>query len=375
MAMFRERPCLGICRKSSTVDWSQLPYDLLESIANQLHAIEDFLAFSAVCHLWRFVHLNKNWTPKTHIPWLVLNEYHNSDVPLRRIFSTCKFKEHKLLLPEAHGHQIWGSSHGWLVTVGQDLGLHLLNPITRVCIDLPTHCTLGIQAYANVDWFSFIRKATVFKIQDEFVTMAIYGHHYSLAFARQTDSAWTTVQVSTHVLFIDFVCFNSWILALSVVGTLFLVEIDGPDPPRILDIASPPKDEKGWQQIYLVESSGNLLMVFRYENIYLPKTVNFKVYQFHFSTGQWTILEDLGDRVLFVDDFYCTSVSACDDFRGNGIYFTKDNLDFLMRIEQNWDGQYIGLYHMNDDTTEIFRLGDVSPSCYTCPIWLVPTLS
>ncbi|KAL2456637.1 hypothetical protein Fot_56735 [Forsythia ovata] len=46
---------------------------------------------------------------------------------------------------------------------------------------------------------------------------------------------------------------------------------------------------------------------------------------------------DLGNRLLFIDDYGCTSVSACGYFKPNCIYFAQDNLGFsvLPQQEQN----------------------------------------
>uniref|UniRef100_A0A5B7BKM4 KIB1-4 beta-propeller domain-containing protein n=1 Tax=Davidia involucrata TaxID=16924 RepID=A0A5B7BKM4_DAVIN len=356
------------------VDWSHLPYDLVLFIANKLHSVEDFLAFSAVCHSWRLVYLNKSWTPSRQVPWLMLDENHTSEF-IRGFFNIYKNKMHKLRLPEAHDRRCWGSSHGWLITIGHDLEIRLLNPITQASINLPPQSTFENRISVKVDWYVFIHRATVFKIQDELVTMAIYGNH-SLAFCRPGDSLWTTVQISTYFLFINVVCYRNQVFALSIMGTLVLVEIDGPDPPRAIYMASPPKDEKHWQQIYLVESSRDLLMVFCYEanSAYRHKLVKFRVYKFDFDSREWTILESLGDCVLYVDDSHCTSGHAWDDFECNSIYFAQDNLDWWLTHAQKFVGYYMGVYRMKDKSTEIFCLGEDPPSHYISPIWVTPTL-
>ncbi|KAA8517281.1 hypothetical protein F0562_017574 [Nyssa sinensis] len=357
------------------VDWSQLPYDLVILIANKLHSIEDFLAFSAVCHSWRLVYLNKSWTLSPQVPWLMLDENHTSEF-IRGFFNISKNKIHGLMLPEAHDCRCWGSSHGWLITVGHDREIRLVNPITHVSINLPPQSTFENQVNVKVYWFDFIHNATVFKIRGELVTMVIYGDRYSLALCRPGDSLWTTVRNSTHFLFINVICYGDQVLALCMRGALVVVVVDGPDPPRAMYMASPPTAEKGWQQIYLVESSGDLLMVFRYEvySSYQNNMIEFRVYKFDFDSREWTILESLGDRVLYVDDSYCTSFYAWDDLECNSIYFAKDNLDWWLTCALKFEGYYMGVYRMKDKTTDIFCLGKDPPSRYTCPIWVMPTL-
>lgn len=77
---------------TSMVDWSNLPYDLIALIANKLYAVEDFLAFSAVCSSWRLVYLKKNWNPSATSPWLILDVNHNSEALIRCNLSLCRSK-------------------------------------------------------------------------------------------------------------------------------------------------------------------------------------------------------------------------------------------------------------------------------------------
>ncbi|KAL2487798.1 protein TIME FOR COFFEE [Forsythia ovata] len=52
---------------------------------------------------------------------------------------------------------------------------------------------------------------------------------------------------------------------------------------------------------------------------------------------KWMASVDLGNRLLFIDEYGCTSVSACGYFKPNCIYFAQDNLGFsvLPQQEQN----------------------------------------
>ncbi|KAM7529987.1 hypothetical protein LguiB_033397 [Lonicera macranthoides] len=358
------------------MDWSQLPYDLIALIANKLHAIEDFVSFSAVCRSWRFVYRNNDWTPTRRVPWLMVNENQGSEVCTRCCISMGKNKAYKLPLPMADGRRCWGSTHGWIVTVDQNLIISLLNPVSQVCFDLPPHSTLENQVQSPqpiADWFSFILKAAVFKIRDVFVTMIIYGQDYRLAFHRHHEgNSWLTVP-SSHICFIDVVCFRNQVFALSVTGELYLVHIDGPGPPRIIFISSSLPDQKAWLQKYLVHISDQLLLIFR--NTRKSSVLKFKVHSFYFNANTWKVLQSLGECTLFLDDSQFFSISAGDDFKSNSIYFAMDTLQWFWGVKDEWD--YCGVYRMEDDTIERFSLpnmGEVSPH-YICPTWLIPTLS
>ncbi|KAL3534656.1 hypothetical protein ACH5RR_003117 [Cinchona calisaya] len=355
-------------------DWSELPIELVELIANGLDEPEDFLSLSAVCHSWRLVYLSKRWTPAHQAPWLMLNEKQENGVLLRRFFSLSKSKVYKLPLPEAHGCRCWGSSHGWIVTIDRGYKIFLLNPITRVWISLPPCRTLGKQIISTNDWFGIINKASVFKIRGELVACAIYGKCCELAFARPGDMAWSTLQLHVPVYFCSIACFKDQIFALSMVGVLYFLQTDSRHPPGLKLIAAPPKGEKGWQQTYLVESSGHLLMVIGYKDSNWMKKMKFKVYRFDFNAETWSAVEDLAGSVLFIDDNLCSSVSTSLCHKRNSVYFMADNLDYMLTTDTRFMGQYMNVYDLKDKSCEVYCIGHHDRFSYTCPSWVFTTL-
>ncbi|KAA8517262.1 hypothetical protein F0562_017555 [Nyssa sinensis] len=377
-------------------DWSRLPYDLIATIANQLTVIEDFLAFSGVCRSWRSVYRNRNWTPGPQFPWLMLSENRNETT--RCFFSFFKNKRLVSSLPEARGRRCWGSACGWLITIGVDLEIHLLNPITQICIDLPSQSTFCNQPFLagnavthSTYRTSFINKAFVFKysshlnnIGDGFMVMAIHGKDNSLAFARPGYDSWVTVETSSPFVFRDVVLFEGQIFAICDAGTLVAVEIDGSGPPRAIQFAAPPTGHCPWNQIYLVESLGDLLLLFRCatRSVYdfSMETISFEVYKFDFSTKEWMKLNELGYRALFVGDNCSMSLSASEVFNcksNNSIYFTDDNVEWWPTCEEEQHGRFdMGVYNMADGSIEsLLDLGDDSPLHYSCPIWVMPAIS
>ncbi|KAL2501903.1 putative F-box protein [Forsythia ovata] len=353
---------------STMADWLQLPYDLVVLIANQLFEVVDFLSFSAVCRSWRLVYLNKNWIPSHHIPWLMLGEYTEGDVSIRQFLSLSltQSKVYKFPLTEANGCRCWGTSHGWVVTLSQGFAIRLVNPLTRACLNLPQHPMLRTHGLVEVDWFAAIQKAVVLKVQDEFVTMVIYGHNRCLAFAKHGDGAWTDVPFSFPVCLINIVCFKDKVMALTIVGTLILIDMERPDCPRALWLASPPEDEEGWKNMYLVESSENLLLVLRYNHHFM-----FKVYKFDILKRKWMAPVDLGNSSLLIDDYGCTSVSACGYFKPNCIYFAQDNLGSSVLPQQE---QNMTVYSIKDHNSVDYQINANPTTCYACPVWMTPSL-
>lgn len=160
-------------------DWSKLPYDIIHVIAAYLEAIEDFLAFSAVCRSWRSVYLARQWLPGRQFPWLMLSDHENSSV--RLFVSLYRKKVYSFELPEAHCKQCFGSSI-WLSTIGSDFKIHLLNEFRRVCLDLPTKSSLQIHFDNIQSWYHYIDKVLVvnkpftsFENKEDLVVIIIYG--------------------------------------------------------------------------------------------------------------------------------------------------------------------------------------------------------
>ncbi|XP_031126458.1 F-box protein SKIP23-like [Ipomoea triloba] len=360
-------PAYRLRLQQPVADWSQLPYDLTASIANHLDTVEDFIAFSAVCKSWRLVYLEKNWIPMKRIPWLMLGESHHNNAPMRQCFSMTRSKVYNLPKLKASDCRYWGSCHGWVVTVSKG-EMYLLNPINQNHIKLPSESAL----HANGSFFDIIHRAYVFKVVQCLVVVAIYGPKYSLAFVRVGDSEWSTVQSSSPAQFCNVVCFEDRILALSMVGNIYLLDINGPGLPSIQSIASRPSEEN-WQQLYLVESSGSLLMVVYYESEQRSTPlVKFKVFRFDFSHRKWVSLEDLGDFALVVDDHHCTSVPGDDFLQPNCIYYAKDNLDNFLACQRKYIGNYMFVYNLKDKNTDLHNVGN--NSLYSCPTWFIPDL-
>ncbi|XAR69575.1 hypothetical protein NMG60_11001222 [Bertholletia excelsa] len=381
------------------VDWSSLPYDLVFMIANRIPAIEDFLAFSAVCHSWRSVYVNKSWSPSPHFPWLMLCE-NRADESNRAFFSFQKKRCHLLPLPQAQERRCWGSSCGWLVTIGLDLQIHLLNPVTQIRIALPPQSTFPHQptfiAAENRGWYRahFIHKAFVFKTpvngkRDELAVMAIHGMmNDHLAVAKPGYDSWVTVETSPLFVYEDVTVFKDKIFAICGSGTLVLIEIDGANSPRAKQISPPPDGALPWQKLYLVESSGELLLVYRIIgrlDDFSLGTISFEVYKFDFKANKWVRKDELGDQALFVGDnnsvsIACSSANCC---KPNSIYFADDTSERRpgCQVQGNSD---VGVYNMSNRSIKsleygvdfnILQSGGNFILNYSVPVWVIPSLS
>ncbi|PIA62244.1 hypothetical protein AQUCO_00200313v1 [Aquilegia coerulea] len=134
---------------------------------------------------------------------------------------------------------------------------------------------------------------------------------------------------------------------------------------------------------YLVESCGELLMVFRlrlytdngYEDEF--RTIQLLVFKLDQSNDllQWVQVQSLGDQMLFLGTNYCLSVSATGTpgFKGNCIYFTDDGWPYF------WAGNNSqascldnGIFYLDDGRIETFYDPDDSCQIKSQPIWVTP---
>ncbi|MCD7446384.1 hypothetical protein HAX54_005992 [Datura stramonium] len=90
----------------------------------------------------------------------------------------------------------WGSSHGWLVTLGANFEMHLLNPLSGGQISLPPlHKCPNLNLVCTGKSF---RNSFVYKVilsaspcSSDCVMFAIYSDNWKMAFAKPGDVAWT----------------------------------------------------------------------------------------------------------------------------------------------------------------------------------------
>lgn len=364
--------------------WSELPPDLIALIANQLEFFGDFLSFSGVCHSWSSLYLNNNWTPGPQLPWLMLSN--EPTISTRRFLALDQGMGYGLRVPEIRNRRCWGSSYGWLVTTGENLEINLVNPfsLTRNQIHLPPQTAFPKEpGQENVlDWSEFVYKAVIIKKPPEYLVMAIFEVEKHLAIARPGYDSWIVVTSNPGDSFRDVVCSDGCIFALCETGRLILCEFDDPHAPSAFEFSAGLAYDWGHlDQIYLVESLGNLLMIIRTDDSGSANsdyaTVGFSVYKFCSDIGHWVEFNDLGDCAIFVGNCSSMSLPASEivNCEPNCIYFTPDKFkrSWIYQVQQT--GLNMGVYNLSDDSFEYLYPGEDSPSYYSWPIWVMPALS
>ncbi|XP_042485696.1 putative F-box protein At5g55150 [Macadamia integrifolia] len=375
--------------------WDERCHDILGVIVDQLSAIEDIGHFGAVCQAWRSVSVEK-WHLSIVDPWLMLAEKKDSDN--RGFYSLSTKKVYYLNLPEARGRKCW-SSYGWLITLGLDLEIHLLNPFSRsrVSIRLPSLRTLPNQ-YSIETSPEFIRRAFIKKVilssrpskritsedhNEKCVVMGIFSEFRRLSFMRLGDEVWTHVYTPREEGCItDVVYLNGQFYGFTSLGKLVIVDISSPDP-KTIEIAEPPDGRSNSAEFYLVESVGELFMIAREvyveyngvecnERQYVRDTDLFEAYKFNFDDSKWTKVKSLDNRAIFVGvnasfAIFPSSYSECEP---NCIYFTDDGLYGLMKETPRKD---MGVFWIETEEFDDHYIGPEILSRICGPLWICPS--
>lgn len=366
------------------VDWSKLPNELWRLIAGKLRLIEDYLRFGGVSRSWHLITLEKESYSCSELPWVMLTE--NEASGIRGFHSLFGNKIYKLLLPEICGRRCWGSSHGWLVSVGTDLEMHILNPLSHVQISLPPlhKCpNLGKLICSPVDFRdNFVYKVVISSspLDSNCIIMAIYSDCGKIAFTRPIDkgwSQWTPLECANFSIH-DIIYYNGNIYAVesycdvlvfNFSGSLLkTIPFEGWEEGNVLD----------YDDNYLVECGGEIYMVVRcfYDtrNADTPflKTWRFLVYKLDKCTDKWEKVDGLGNWSVFLGSNNSFSILASNDSRcrKNCIYFTDDHYGWF-----NTPGSYdMGIYDLDNGKLEPYLLGNASQYVYSVPLWIRPSL-
>ena len=128
--------------KYSSWSWSlsNLPVQLLGLILGKLYLV-DIIHCCAVCSSWRSTVQSHCTQSASTTPWLMLPGNVEDDSTIRCFFNLAENKVYKMKNAfEGFGEDAWcvGSSHGWLVILDDEAIPHLLNPFSRVRIQLPS---------------------------------------------------------------------------------------------------------------------------------------------------------------------------------------------------------------------------------------------
>ena len=372
---------------SNNIDWSLLPLDLVQEIVNQITTFKNYIAAKGVNRDWRSAGLSISRVPQLPLPVLMLSEPLLTD--MRTLFSLYDHSRHRLQLSEVRGKRIWGSQHGWVVTLGSRYVTQLVHLIKGERINLPPLDAIRRLAPRN-EWFRLVQKFILLKEPSDestFLVIAIFDPMNSLAFTRvrvrpgaalnrRGEGEWVVVANPENLKFKDVARFNDQIYALCDNGKLVCFEPDAPLEDMVQVIADHPEDVGERRKIYLVESLGNLYAVFR-NGFLIPserthETTSFFVYKFN-NASAWEEVTHLEGQAFFVGDgnsFSGRFPTSTIPSRGDCIYFTDDHWDWRKFPRKAYGGHDVGLFDMEIRDILPLTFGMDKPRFYSRPIFV-----
>ncbi|KAK7832292.1 putative f-box protein [Quercus suber] len=350
--------------------WADLPDLILSEIMRRLSFYNDFVIFGAICKSWRSVYSSENPPLSPRCPWLMLAE--EKEQKSRTDFQVNLFhplSKHLLSLPQP---LFWNED-----------GNSKLNHLDYRDMFFEK-CVLSRNPWNSV----------THEYDCDCIIMVIYGNGRSLAFTRPGYKAW--IDIPSHSGSIsDITFYNGKFYAVNCHGEAFVCHTDD-DIPFVESIAPHPPATEEIIQMYIVESSGDLLVVSRFrgghffleddtededseddiedENIHESEgegegedeeekindnpyvTIGFTILKLECSTKvrskykyKWGKVDSLGDQALFVGDNSSVSLSAS-SFNGckaNCIYYTDDYVE-VFPFTLNGGGYDMGVFSVED---------------------------
>ncbi|KAJ4850444.1 hypothetical protein Tsubulata_048542 [Turnera subulata] len=310
-----------------------------------------------------------------------------------------------------------GSSHGWLMLFYGDKAeghMFLLNP-----------SFLTPNLSPPLFYFPRIPGTTIKAIllsdpslDEEFGAVAIYKHntrlrrhpsHTKLAFYKHGDVRWSDLGVAKGSIYCDIMSHNNLLYALRDCGSIEVWDLHGSDQPKKIVDTKPLAADKMIQtyqdtkdlysnQLYLVESSGEILLVERYRGycvdpegravterdllpdddtqplVYPYRTLFFHVYKLDSDGERWVEVHELKHKALFVGGNHSMSLSTKDfpECKSNAIYFTDDNWD-QMDEDFLYGGHDFGVFDLKRRTKKPLD-GLKCDKMVPPPFWVVPNI-
>ncbi|XP_048421220.1 F-box protein SKIP23 [Pyrus x bretschneideri] len=398
-------------------DWSKLPKDLLEEIARRLESAFYLLRFRSVCSSWRSSVTSRPRRLPGRFPFLT-----NHGICATSLgFHLSQRSIFLMGLPNSRNQR---DPDRWLVKIEEDVPgrMHLLNPLSRFqlkplpeafpkVLDLSKFSVFELggefvlhyvhfRPFGNgnslVDDGNLYMEKVVFMCSgsesNDFVLLTIHVSG-KLAMFKSEDKRWTIIHDMPSP-YDDVIMFKGQFYAVDGTGRTVTVGLNS----NLSLVANP---VFGGDKKFLVESSGELLVVDMYLSITAPKdlddldvddevlqmqfsgclterTVRFEVFKLDREGKKLVEMKSLGDRVLFLGDdcTFSASASQLSGCKGNCILFT-DNF-FYMGSEEEcvFKARDIGVFDLDDGgIAPLSDYPEYSKLFWPPPDWVASTTS
>ncbi|PRQ47295.1 putative F-box domain-containing protein [Rosa chinensis] len=338
-----ERQKSDTCGNQRGECWSDLPVELLQSIAKRLDTKIDVSRSRAVCKSWRF-----------SIPPLTVNsppiKVHLGNVIRRGVRLVKKTTLGMRVVYHVAPQPPASNSRGWLVKVTEgeaplDKTHIMLHPLSGT--PFPKNPVANPLLPKELNFYDFrvselsrtyhtpytFPVAVSLNSDCPALMMIVEGklYHCKLGVDGEIPKCKEIESLISSIKYVDVICHEGKFYVVSVDGRTVVVDSSLTAKMIATPISAPviPRSVPACiRKRYLVESFGELLLV-----IYLATTtecrhlselgVTFEIFKLNAAEKQWVEMATLDDRILFVGEDSCFSVLARDfpGCKGNCIYF------------------------------------------------------
>ncbi|XP_078178991.1 putative F-box protein At1g44080 [Carex rostrata] len=358
--------------------WSDLPPELVMTIAGILTEFTDHLRFSSVCSHWRSSLNSHSVRLPPQVPLLTLpsTSTHFYSLSEDRVYSNP--------LPSiADNSYFFGSSSGWLLSVRgryPHITFSLINPFTGASIRLPSPDPC-LSLYYAMD-------TLVWDCSDS-VVVATCSRRPCVFYCRLGEAAWASIESQQHRMATSITCYNGRFFILNA-RTCKIVVLDGETLEQITVIKFPDFTYSLVGVHLFVLSRKLFLLVEPTISLFPDGDLQFyEIRRANFNDGlvDWIDVHDIGDHALFVDNLHCFSVKVGDNdlLRRNCIYSARSKTYSIQFPDNGWRNlsmtYSISIFDLENikgkrlkGALSKFRAasscGAVSP-----PSWVLPSLS
>ncbi|KAJ3693686.1 hypothetical protein LUZ60_009166 [Juncus effusus] len=363
--------------------WSELPSDLLVTIAGTLTEITDQIRFRCVCSRWRSAFRSLPLPPQ--LPWLIL-----PSKPPSHFYSFSEDRIYPVRLSDDAGIScLVGSASGWLLALkGQrcNFTFSIINPFTGASVDVPSPDALSSLTYAPANSLVWDRSDSVVVIAC-MTEVPFYCHLGS-------QHSWKQIKYAQHVDARSIIFHKSKFYILNARTCEIIVLKEEGEMLEVIGVINCPDSEPNrfvTQHLIVSSEESSLFLVKSGRWLHGPEF--FKVYQTDLKEElkEWREVTNIGDRAIFLDQLGCSLIEVDErsKWRRNCVYMAMSTIrlkkaDRSTMWSKKADRLYIMYYVSVVDlgSREEGRVEGAltgffvdNPCTQLTPTWIVPSLN